>query len=469
LENFSLPKKWKGKNIVIVYPHESIYTRLRKAHSGENTFSKIDRTYQNYVLNLYQESLIKKEEHTSNEHYLALATEVSLKNLIVSNTVANDAIRDTFKKQVIEEDQHIILPHDDDFSFEIEILEENKDGKDGANNIIPLINNDHANDDNKDYIIISDIIINDDDSYANNNYNNVNNDANADNNDIVIIIDEGNDDEHLDENTTSKNNNNNVALENENALSVTAQRQLDRRVLTDLIDALETYAKEYKINPRIANGKRALSVIIPILTWLVYGGVEAWFIYEKILSDDLTNCKNPSNWGEHCDDANHPANSTNQLRTDLQVSIFGFVGGFGSCLTSLMLPHFWWKAEAPISQDECKEIIICLDKLIFDLNTLSDNQAPANHRVTVTQLETVRSELHDNQARLEISDIFTRLATITKKIRTDSNLGYYSSGITHFKPNMPDKRESKKITLLDDSYGSSSDSEQEPLLSNKPT
>ncbi|MBV9575371.1 MAG: hypothetical protein JO149_01970 [Gammaproteobacteria bacterium] len=229
-------------------------------------------------------------------------------------------------------------------------------------------------------------------------------------------------------------------------LSIIQQKSNDRLMLTELLEALEKGCNDFKNNPRLSERKHALSVILPVIGWLVFWGVEAWFIHEKMASNDLTGCKyvmgkSTYHW---CNDTSHPASQPNQAAADLKLIIFSLLGGVANLILTFASYTRWWKAEKPITEAEYKETITLLDNFLLEkLNKLPEELTPANHSETLMQLKIRRNELDHHQPRDEAHIIYRHLYRIVRQMRIDFNLNLYPKGLTLYQPAVKEESSSR--------------------------
>lgn len=213
------------------------------------------------------------------------------------------------------------------------------------------------------------------------------------------------------------------------------QINTDRSMLIDLIAAIDAYVTDLEHNPRLSERKRALSVLLPVIGWLIFWGVEGWFIYDHVRAYDTSSCKNTSYDGTWCRDDDNQASLGNQMRTDLQLIFFNVFGAPAAIANSISFPYFCWQTERAISKEEWIGLIILLEKNVLGkLRELSSDQVPIDHQATLAQLQTEINGFRNNQPRQEVIDIFKHISSILNKIQTNLNLGYYRNGITLFKP-----------------------------------
>ena len=76
-------------------------------------------------------------------------------------------------------------------------------------------------------------------------------------------------------------------------LSDYQQIREDRGMLNKLIQDIDVFVTDLKNNPRISERKKKLAVILPILGWLIYFGVEGFFIYERFVIIPSLPCEHP--------------------------------------------------------------------------------------------------------------------------------------------------------------------------------
>ena len=60
----------------------------------------------------------------------------------------------------------------------------------------------------------------------------------------------------------------------------------DRNMLFNLITDIENYLADLRGRQRTSTFNKACAVLVPLLSWLTYAGVEPWLIYKSINDKD---------------------------------------------------------------------------------------------------------------------------------------------------------------------------------------
>lgn len=281
--------------------------------------------------------------------------------------------------------------------------------------------------------------------------------------------------------------------------TTTASEELflqDRETLTALITDIENYLQDLSARKPWPIYK-ILSTLIPITTWLIYGGIETWLLVSAI--DEYNHAyydgvKRPimfpkdrfmlsanetyydGIWCEgsegHGYRAFHYVNSTwddgtidvqaTPLRQDcthnnayLWTALgFGSIGLLLNSLLSSFVPCLLWrkKPSENISHHEWSRHLETLQAEVTQkLESLQDNDLPVNP-ASINQLVDITSELASDKTKDEAIALFSRLSTILKNLRDELDRSHrpYSAQLFATKP---DNRE----VVIDMSSESDSD------------
>jgi Ankyrin repeats (3 copies)/Ankyrin repeat len=214
-------------------------------------------------------------------------------------------------------------------------------------------------------------------------------------------------------------------------LSNWEQISQDRHILNDLLKDIDAYVTDLKNNPRIPQCNKILGVVLPILGWLTYAGIESWCIVGQYYIVPNLPCKDRTAWNNRCRDRDVLEKEENFFVCGMAFGIIGFL----LSTLNIFSYFFFINWETTIAEKEWSSLAKNLEEDVLNkLRELKRHQTPADNQQIINDLQAQFNGLHNHQARQEVIHAFEQIAEILKKVKLYLNLGYYRNGITLFKP-----------------------------------